>query len=204
MVLSGTATRIFTNNSSFEIVLSWTGTQNIANNTTTISATLTLKSRASWASVSDASASATSITINGNTKTANVTSTISAWGSKTLLTHSVTVPHIANGSKTVNIAGSHYFDIYWNGGSPMTPSLSTNYVLNTIARASTGKGSNFTFTGNSTITISRQSSRFTHEATMTINNVHVKKITGIGTSGTFSFTDAERNVLITQMSRATS
>lgn len=204
MVLKGTATRVFTNNSAFELVLTWTGTQNIAGNSTTISATLTMRSRASWATVSDATASATSITINGNTRTVNVSSTLSGNASKTLMTHSVTVPHNANGSKTVTIGASHYFDIYWNGGNPQTPTLSTNYVLDTIARASTGSGSNFVFTGNSSITISRQSSSFTHEATMTIGGTHVKKITGLGTSGTFSFTDAERKILVTGMKRATS
>lgn len=204
MALSGTGRKIFTNNSSFELILSWTATQNIGANTSTVVATLSIRGINSWSSVSDATASATSITIDGNTKNFTATSTVSGGKTKVLGTHTHTITHSANGSKSFTLSGSHYWDINWNGGGTQTVSLSNSYALNTIPRASNGSGSNFTFTSNSAFSISRASSTFTHKVRFHVDNLFIKEMTGVGASGTFAFTDAERRSIITKMAGRTS
>lgn len=82
MALSGTYTRIFTNNSAFRLRIEWSATQDISGNYSTVWADLYIDSLQSWASVSDATSSACAITINGSTKTFYNTSTLSGYGSK--------------------------------------------------------------------------------------------------------------------------
>lgn len=199
MALSGRAGTVFTNNGAFELIIEWSANQNIGGNSSTVTAIMKIRGIYSWSSVSDGSASASYISINGNRKNFNAYSTVSGGQTKELGRHTVTVPHNADGTKTFNISGNHYFDIYWDGGSPLTPSLSNNYTLNTIPRASTGSGTNFVFTSNSSISISRASSGFTHKARFHVDGLFIKELTGLGTSGTFNFSDAERRSIISKM-----
>lgn len=204
MALSGRAGTVFTNNGAFELIIEWSANQNIGGNSSTVTAIMKIRGIYSWSTVNDGTASASYISINGNRKNFNANSTVRGGQTKELGRHTVTVPHNANGTKSFNISGNHYFDIYWNGGSPVTPSLSNNYTLNTIPRASTGSGTSFVFTSNSSISISRASSGFTHKARFHVDGTFIKELTGLGTSGTFNFSDAERRSIISKMNGRTS
>lgn len=164
MALSGTYTQIFTNNSAFRLRIEWSATQDISGNYSTVWADLYIDSLQSWATVSDATSSACSITINGSTKTFYNTSTLSGYGSKKLGSHGVVVYHNADGTKQFTISASHNFDITWNGSYVGTVNVSGSAWLNTIPRATTPTLSNFNPIMGDTITISlpRASDAFTH------------------------------------------
>lgn len=164
MALSGTYTQIFTNNSAFRLRVEWSATQDISGNYSTVWADLFIDSLQSWASVSDATSSACSITINGSTKTFYNTSTLSGYGSKKLGSHGVIVYHNADGTKQFTVSASHNFDITWNGSYVGTVNVSGSAWLNTIPRATTPTLSNYNPIMGDTITISlpRASDAFTH------------------------------------------
>ncbi|NLD31550.1 MAG: hypothetical protein GX662_04740 [Trichococcus flocculiformis] len=164
MALSGSYTQGFTNNGAFRLRVVWSATQNINENYSTVWADLYLDSLQSWATVYDATSSACSITINGNTKSFSNTSTIGANESKKLGTHGVTVYHAADGTKRISVSAAHNFDITWNGAYVGNVTVSGGDWLNTIPRATTPTLSNSNPNMGDTITISlpRASSSFTH------------------------------------------
>lgn len=164
MALSGSYTQGFTNNGAFRLRIEWSATQDISGNYSTVWADLYIDSLQSWASVSDATSSACSITINGSTKTFYNTSTLSGYGSKKLGSHGVVVYHNADGTKQFTISASHNFDITWNGSYVGTVNVSGSAWLNTIPRATTPTLSNFNPIMGETITINlpRASDSFTH------------------------------------------
>lgn len=134
MVLSGKQESKFAND--FMIGYNWSATQNVGGNSSTVTVTLYLRSTASWGYTSGAnSQNTTTISINGNKKTFTATSQISAYQTKTLGSHSVVVPHNADGTKTFNITGTHWWSVYYNVYGPMTVSVGQNWSLNTIPRA---------------------------------------------------------------------
>lgn len=203
MALSGKWTELFANNA-YELILEWSGSQNISANTTSVTAILKIRGVTSYSTINDATASPTNISINGNNKSFNQTSTVSAGQTRELGRHTVNVGHNADGSKQINISANHFWDINWSGTGHQTPSVGGNVALNTIPRASTGSGSDFVFTGNSSISINRASSSFTHVARIHVDGTFIKEITGLGTSGTFNFTDAERRNIVSKMANRTS
>lgn len=134
MVLKGNQETRFAND--FLLGYNWSATQNIGGNSSTVTVTLYLKSTASWGyTVGANSQNTTTISINGNKKTFTATSQISAYQTKTLGSHSVVVPHNADGTKTFNITGTHWWSVYYNVYKPMTVSVGQNWSLNTIPRA---------------------------------------------------------------------
>lgn len=164
MTLSGTYTQGFTNNGAFRLRVAWSATQNINENYSTVTAHLYIDSLQSWASVYDGTSSACAITINGNRKPFSNNSTIGAWESKWLGSHTVNVYHNSDGTKQFTISAEHYFDITWNGSFVGNITLSGSAWLNTIPRATTPVLSNYDPVMGETITISlpRASDSFTH------------------------------------------
>ena len=164
MALSGSYTQGFTNNGAFRLRVVWSATQNIGENYSTVWADLYIDSLQSWATVYDATSSACNININGNNKSFSNTSTIGAYESKKLGSHSVVVYHNADGSKQFTISASHNFDITWNGAYVGNVTVSGGDWLNTIPRATTPTLSNSNPNMGDTITINlpRASDSFTH------------------------------------------
>ncbi len=164
MVLSGTFTQGLTNNGAFRLRLVWSATQNINENYSTVSTNLYIDSLQSWASVYDGTSSACNININGNNKSFPNTSTVGAYESKWLGSHSATIYHNADGTKQFTISASHNFDITWNGAYVGNVSVSGSASLNTIPRATTPTLSNYNPIMGDTITISlpRASDSFAH------------------------------------------
>lgn len=159
MALSGTLTGTC-DNTKYTLTCEWSATQNITNNTSTITAKVYLKAPSGWSTDSgywDCTINGTQIT---NDKSAVVGSTKVLLGQKTW-----TVTHTSSGTCSTTISFS-----YSNGltsvGTYTTKkgSGSGSITLNTIPRTSsfTLSKSSMAMGTSQTVTISRASSSFTH------------------------------------------
>lgn len=180
------------NGSQVKVVYSYT--QNIAANTSTISATLWVH-RDSYGPSYDTGCSAY-ININGS-RAMTYTSSFNIGSSWVQIggTGSMTVAHNSDGTKVCNITG--YFS------SSITSKLtglsaSQSVTLTTIPRASTLTSTpSITIGDNFDAGINRADSSFTHSASLfvsmseTSGYSHIKTIDGIGTSFNSNFSDAE-------------
>lgn len=165
MALSGKNEKNFTNNSALKLILEWSATQNIANNTSTVTAKLILKGNYSYSTVQTGTVQKpVSITINGNKKSGTSRIDIVGTGQKTLLTHSVTISHNSDGTKSFSLSATLDPQITWHGGWVGSTSVSGSHTLNTIPRASSMSVSPSTqnYGGTVTFKITRASSSFTH------------------------------------------
>lgn len=173
MALSGSFTQGFSNNGAFRLRVEWSATQNINENYSIVTAHLYIDSLQSWASVYDATSSNTSLSINGNTKYFSNNSTINAWQSKWMGSHTVTVYHTNDGSKWFDIYATHNFDITWNGSYVGTVNVSGSAWLNTIPRASvpTVATTGIQYGDNIHVNLNRASEEFTHYVSIDIGNV---------------------------------
>lgn len=145
----------------------WTEkSQSIENNTTTISWALQLISDSSGAINSSAEKS-WSVTVNGTKYSGKNTVGISASTTKTLASGSTTISHNSDGTKTFAYSFSQEFSITFSGSNIGTKSGSGTGVLDTIPRKSTLTVGNGTLGTAQTLTISRNSSSFTHTITYT-------------------------------------
>lgn len=179
MALSGSFTQGFSNNGAFRLRVEWSATQNINENYSIVTAHLYIDSLQSWASVYDATSSSTSLSINGNTKYFSNNSTINAWQSKWMGSHTVTVYHTNDGSKWFDIYATHNFDITWNGSYIGVVDVYGSAWLNTIPRASvpTVATTGIQYGDNIHVNLNRASEEFTHYVSIDIGNVK----TDIGT-----------------------
>ena len=173
MALSGSFTQGFSNNGAFRLRVEWSATQNINENYSIVTAHLYIDSLQSWASVYDATSSSTSLSINGNTKYFSNNSTINAWQSKWLGSHTVTVYHTNDGSKWFDIYATHNFDITWNGSYIGVVDVYGSAWLNTIPRASvpTVATTGIQYGDNIHVNLNRASEDFTHYVSIDIGNV---------------------------------
>lgn len=134
--------------------LSWTATQSIANNTSTISWTLkALGGSSSWY------AERTLTVYIGGTKVYSKESRVERY-TGTIDTGTITLSH--------NSAGAKSFDVSVNAavyGTSINCTGSGSFTLNTIARKSSLTASNGTLGTAQTLTVTRQSTSFTHTIT---------------------------------------
>ena len=159
MALSGTINGV-ADNSNYSLTCEWSATQNITNNTSTITAKVYLKAPSGWSTDS----SYWDCIING-TQVTNDKSVV-VGGTKVLLGEKTwTVTHTSSGTCSTTISFS-----YSNGltsiGTYTTKkgSGSGSITLNTIPRTSsfTLSKSSMDMNASQTVTISRASSSFTH------------------------------------------
>jgi hypothetical protein len=167
MALSGTLTGTC-DNSNYSLTCEWSATQNITNNTSTITAKVYLKAPSGWSTDSgywDCTINGTQVT---NDKSAVVGSTKVLLGQKTW-----TVTHTSSGTCSTTISFS-YSNGLTSAGTYTTKkgSGSASITLNTIPRTSS-----FTLSKRSmamgtsqTVTISRASSSFTHTVQYTFGS----------------------------------
>lgn len=201
MALSGTIKKDFYNPYGvygYSLILEWTGSQSIPNNTTTITANLYLQSNGADYAISSSANKTAKIIIDGTTytkTTANVS--VSDNQKKLIYTASKVVSHNADGTKNISLGGSLEINIQLSGGWVGVITLSNkSFTLNTIPRASTITSfPNFTIGDSIPVTISRASSSFTHTLELKAGSLSVAKRTGIGTSTTIALTDAELDSL---------
>ena len=160
MALSGSVTT--SSSSGRSVTLSWTATQSVANNTSTISWTLKGSGSAGgWVVVSEIRVKIAGAQVYYR----NSSNHTNCYQGTQLASGSLTVSHSSDGSKTFSVsveAGIYQWAINCSGSS--------NFTLNTIPRASSiswGSGNSTTagVTDGAIINISRASSSFTHTIT---------------------------------------
>ena len=152
--------------------------QDVASNTTTLSWSLhVLKSGAStsatWGNCSYGA------TINGNAYSDSGQVRVEAGGDTVLLTGTTTVPHNADGTKTVSLSASI--------SGKIVGSLSASETLATIPRASSLSVSGGTMGSPITLTINAASSSFTHSLTYQFGNTSGTILSYVG-PGTHKWT----------------
>jgi hypothetical protein len=151
------------NNNNVGIYITWTSTQNINNNTSSVTAKLYVKRKTSYATTCKPS-TPISLTINGSTSSDTISvnvGNLSVGSSKLLLTKTVTVTHDSDGAKSISISGK----IDFSGHNPGVGRASSTVSLPTIPRATTPTLSTTSANLGASITIdlsSRATSSFTH------------------------------------------
>lgn len=161
MALSGSVTTGAYSDRS--VTLSWSASQNVANNTSTISWTLKGSgSYSGWVRVSEIR-----IKINGSQVYYRDSSHhTNCYNGTVLCSGSTTIGHNADGTKTFNIsveAGIYQWAINKSG--------SANFTLNTIPRASSMSCGTLTIGSAGTISVQRASTGFTHTITYLYGNL---------------------------------
>lgn len=187
MATSGSKTMAVTSWDS--LVFSWSVSgQSVANNTSTVTWNLKLVSTSSGHIDSSAS-KGWSVTVNGASYSGTNTVGIGNNSTKVLASGSTVIKHNDDGTKTFTYSFSQEFGITFNGASIGTISGSGSGTLNTIPRASDFTVSEGTLGVAQTITVTRQSTAFTHGLTYSCGSVRTQLICAWNTtSGTVSFT----------------
>ena len=203
MALSGSITQPF--QTYWQLVLEWSATQSIANNTSTITANLYLQSLGG--TISSSANKTAHINIDGTTYTKNdVNINLSKDQKKLLFTATRTISHNPDGTKTFTLKGDCQINATLGGvyvGTVYIPQKS--FTLDAIPRASSiSSFPNFTIGTAFTVTISRHSSSFTHKLTLKAGSVVVKEVTGVGEEYTFNLTTAEQDKIYQTIPNSTS
>lgn len=160
---SATTTAVINNNLS--LVIDFTSTVNTTANTSTVRATMYIRSTSSYATISKGQSESGVISINGVQTKVSANPSVSGNGTKTLGTATVTVPHNADGTKSITVGG--WFDLKATISGSYKGRLTTGsrtMVLDRIARASTfGTVTGGTLGSALTVNINRAASHFTHD-----------------------------------------
>jgi hypothetical protein len=170
------------------LVFSWSvAGQSIPNNTSTITWVLQLVSTSSGAISSSASKSWW-VNVNGSYYEGITTIGISNNSTKTLASGSTVIKHADDGTKTFSFSFSQQFDITF-GSWIGSISGSGSGTLNTIPRASSFTVSEGTLGVAQSITVTRQSTSFTHGLTYSCGGVKTQLICAWNTTAaSVSFT----------------
>lgn len=140
--------------------------QSVANNTSTVKWTLSLVA-GTYGRISSTVSKDWSVTVNGTTYSGTNKIGISNNSTITLASGTTTIAHNTDGSKTFSYSFSQEFAITFSGSSIGTKSGSGSGTLTTIPRKSTLSVANGTLNTKQTLTVTRQSSSFTHTITYT-------------------------------------
>lgn len=182
MALSGTISSSI-HSGHYTLKISWSATQNITNNTSTITAKMYLVQDASW-SLSIGTRDNT-CSIDG-VSTAFTSPKISSNGGSTILlgTVSRTVNHNTDGSRNVAISATFNINATISGTKYNSITASETVTLDTIPRVSsfTLSASTVELGKSVTITITRQSTAFTHRIKYAFAGATGTIATGVATS----------------------
>lgn len=166
MALSGSTTVKVTAYDS--LVFSWSASQNIPGNYSTVSWSLVLKSTAYGKIISSASKS-WSVVVNGSKYSGKNSVAIGNSTSKTLASGSTRVAHNSNGTKTFSYSFSQQFDINFNGWVG-TKSGSGSGTLNTIDRTAPTASLSYLSSTYNTITVRTDSNAPINYCALDIND----------------------------------
>lgn len=170
----------------FCLYVEWESTENISANTSSVTAKVYVKSY----SLNANALSDSYIIINGNKK--NWTKTFSISDSSSIhttlvTTHTVTVPHNSDGTKSITIKANMEFNGTYSGTYISDLTASKTVVLDTIPRSSSFSIPSSVNTGsNLTVTINPSSSSFRHKIRFEIDGT-AKYTSGFIAAGTTSF-----------------
>lgn len=214
MALSGSA---YTSFHRHRLVIEWSATQSVANNSSTVTAKVYLQGMDAYSAINAPATNSGSVTVNGTTRSFTANSNLSAYQKKLLTTQTFTVGHNNDGSKSFSFSTTYNVNATLSGTFHGNKTASGTGVLNNIPRHSSLNAiPTFTIPNNSTFSITRQSSSFTHNLTFWVaknsnptldNDAHwqyIKEVTNISTSGSFSFTPAEFSTMLGYMGTSTS
>lgn len=185
MASSGTINNTFRTGYAIRIV--WNTTQNIANNTSTVTAKVQLVSLGSAYTISSTTTKSGTLTINGTAYSFNFTAALAANQTKTLFTTTTTINHNADGSKTCAFAVTAGINVTLSGVYWGNVTASGNGVFDTIPRASSFSVTSsvaINGTNASAVTITRASSNFTHTVVWKFGS-YTKTTTGAATSASY-------------------
>lgn len=147
------------------LVFSWSvSSQSVTNNTSTVTWTLKLVATSSG-KISSSASKSWSVKVNGVSYSGTNTVGISNNSTKTLASGTTVISHNSDGTKSFDYSFSQQFSITFSGSTIGTISGSGSGTLNTIPRKSTLAASNGTLGTAQTLTVTRQSSSFTHTIT---------------------------------------
>lgn len=203
MALSGSRTVGFCSrggSNRYYLKWTWSATQSITNNTSTVTVKLFIGSYGNGYGMNASSTKSGWITINGNSKqftTAGIS--LASGGSKHLATHTVTIPHNSDGTKSFGINAGYNPAVTISGTYQGNFGMgAVNYTLNQIARASSlSSGAGWKFPNNQTISISRKSSSFTHTVRVYVGGTLIKTWTKTSsTSFSTSFSVDENKTIL--------
>lgn len=183
MALSGDLGNTF--RTGYRIQIEWTATQNVTNNTSTITARFYLISQGSGYNIVAPAAASQSTTIDGVTTSHSVNVSVNGNQKKLLSTTTRTITHNSNGTRSFAIGGNVNLNVtlsgvYW--GVVTIPSQT--FTLDTIPRSTTPTLNVSTQAMGSSITIttSRASSAFTHTLKYSFGSASATIATGVETS----------------------
>ena len=176
MALSGSQSALF-HNSCHKLIVEWSASQNVGGNYSTVTANLYVQGTQGWSTIYSGSvAKSVALVINGNRKSGTARIDISGTEKRLLLSHTVNVPHNADGSKSFRIEGMWNPQITWSGTYYGSEEWTRqDWSLNAIPRASTFNQSATTFNmdGEGTIYINPASNSFNHKLYMYFGNTQV-------------------------------
>lgn len=214
MALSGSTYTAFARH---RLVLEWRASQNVAGNYSDVSIWLYLQSMDSYGALYAPAVGQAQVTANGVKQTENATSQLNAYQKKLLLAKVWRVNHNADGSKSFSISASYFVNVTYSGvyyGTISIPSFSVS--LNKIPRKSSlNPVPDLNIPNKLGVSITRQSSSFTHNLTVWVANrtnptldndshwVYLNSIENVGTSGTFTFSVANFTEMFKRMGTST-
>ncbi|QOV05869.1 capsid and scaffold protein [Enterococcus phage EFGrKN] len=214
MALSGSKYTAFARH---RLVLEWRASQNVAGNYSDVSIWLYLQSMDSYGALYAPAVGQAQVTANGVKQTENATSQLNAYQKKLLLAKVWRVNHNADGSKSFSISASYFVNVTYSGvyyGTISIPSFSVS--LNKIPRKSSlNPVPDLNIPNKLGVSITRQSSSFTHNLTVWVANrtnptldndshwVYLNGINNVGTSGTFTFSVANFTEMFKRMGTST-
>ena len=161
MALSGSTSVAVTSYNT--LTFSWSASQSVSGNYSTVSWSMRLSST-KYGAISSSTSKSWSVWIGNNHYTGSNTVGIGASTSKTLASGTTRVNHSSEGTASFTFSFSQTFNINFNGWVG-TKSGSGSATLNTIPRASSLSAPTINFGQTGTFTISRASSGFTHTIT---------------------------------------
>lgn len=168
----------------YRLQIAWSITQNVANNTSSVTAKVQLVSTGASYTINSSASKSGTLTINGTKYSFSFTAQLSGNQTKTLYTKTVTVAHNADGTKTVAFAATAGINVTLGGTYYGNVSASGNGVLNTIPRATnvTVSASSVNMGENITINMPRASGAFDHTLTYKFGSATGTIGSGLGTS----------------------
>jgi len=181
----------------YRLQLEWSATQNISNNTSTIMTRLYLISKGSSWTINSSASKYVELNINDgsdhySSKSEGGLASLGGNQKKEIFWHSFTVGHNSNGTKSVYLAGRFDVNVTISGSYVGRLDTSQTVTLDTIPRNSQiTTQPDITAGRPHSFTLERYSSEFDHGVEFFVAGQFIKRLDGVGTSGTFNFSKDE-------------
>ena len=196
MPLASSGTIVNNFRTGYKVQISWTvNSQNVANNTSNVTAKVQLVSTGSAYTISSSATKNGSLTMNGTTYNFTFTAGLSGNQTKTVFTKTIDVPHNSDGTKTLSMSATLGINVTLSGKYWGNVTASGSGVLNTIPRTSSISlsASSVNFGSAITVNISRASTAFTHKVYYVFGSKTVTVSTSATTSASYTIPNDHMN-----------